>query len=56
MINPLHLNMGMHILLNVLNTFPKVLPKKLRTALVGDHFFYSGDLHLLSKGVNVRRN
>ena len=27
-INPLHLNMGMHILLNVLNPFPKVLPKK----------------------------
>ena len=27
-INPLHLNMGMHILLNVLITFPKVLPKK----------------------------
>ena len=27
-INSLHLNMGMHILLNVLITFPKVLPKK----------------------------
>ena len=28
-INPLHLNMGMHILLNVLSTFPKVLPKRI---------------------------
>ena len=58
--NPLYLNISMHILHTVLNTFLKVLKRRIcltvKSSLVVDHFPYSHDLNVWIQGDIVERN
>ena len=50
LVNPLHPNIGIHILHSVLYILPKLLTRRMfltiNSFLVGDHFLYSHDLHV----------
>ena len=60
LVNPLHPNIGIHILHFVLYTLPKLLTRRIfltiKSFLVGDHFLYSHDLHVWCRGDVIGRN
>ena len=55
--NPLHINISVYILLIDLHTWPKVLKRRIcLTSLVGDYFLYSCNLNAWFRVYIVRNN
>ena len=56
LIYPVHHNTILHILDTILKVLTKKICLKIKSSLVGDHFFYSRDLNVWFRGDIIGRN